>query len=203
MGGAVGMYFVNEKVQAVTERGRRAVDDLLAGAQVGVAAAGPQVAAVRERLVEHVTEEALGDLRADLRRVSTFLATVARTGEAAAGILDALETGAPDPPTADRLRKHAAELRDAGRSLAEFRIREEVGPRVRPLLERIEARLADLHRDLTTLRLEVSFIHGQVNQKIGTTLLLISWFFIWMGMGQWCLASTGRASWRLRAPPED
>jgi len=188
IGGVVGLYFVNDRTSAATEKARRAVDDLLAGVQEGVAAAGPEVAALRERMVVRAAEELLPELRADIDGVRRFLDNVARIGEAAVGIFEALD----DRPLAETLSARIGELQDAVRELSEFRVRDSAQPLPRPVLARIETLLAEVHRDLTTLRLQVSLVHSDVDHTIGLVLLLAGQFLIWMGIGQWCLSRAGR-----------
>jgi len=196
-GGICGSLWAGGEVRDATAGAHGAVDDLLAGVQDGIRRVGPEVAALRERLKEELSEEVAARLTETLHRVGDFLTTVANTAGAVAALVD---TPGTDRPRIERLREMAERLRDADlsrlRVVAGTAAAEHVLPRVR----RAEQLLGNLHRGLSELRLDVSGVRNRVDTWTGWSVFALAGLFVWMALGQACLV-TSQVRRLRRAPP--
>ena len=179
LGGIAGAFFVKGTVLEHVDAGHEAVDAVLDGLQDGIADAIPRVKSARQRVAVQTAEKIMPEM-AHLR---TRLEGVARMGEAAAEVLEALDR---DGVLLAELRAHLRELEGAARDLIDRPEKRE------PVLDLAEKHLEEVHASLSNLRLEAADLRNHLTRLVWLATLAISAFCLWMGLGQWCLTQCAR-----------
>ena len=179
LGGLAGAFWVKGTVIEHVDAGHEAVDAVLDGLQEGVADAVPRIKSARQRLAVQTAEKVMPEL-AHLR---ARLEGVARMGEAAAEVLEALDR---DGVLLAEFRAHLRELEGAARDLIDRPEKRE------PVLELAEKHLEAVHASLTDLRLEAADLRNRLTRLVWVATLAIGAFCFWMGLGQWCLLQCAR-----------
>ncbi|MEN8149510.1 MAG: hypothetical protein ABFS86_06785 [Planctomycetota bacterium] len=178
LGSFVGTFWAKGKVGGGVDSGHEAVDGVLDSVQEAVGEALPRIKAARKHILVKTAEMTMPEL-AHLR---ARLEGVARAGEAAAGVLEAL---GHDGVKLAELRARTGELRAAARDLVDQPAKRA------PALEVADTQLEAIHGSLSDLRLGAADLRNRIERLVGIATLVLAGFLAWMGIGQLCMIRIG------------